>query len=182
MTRDDDQTLSLLRGSLDIKTIFVRGPVIGYRLLFLVCLSVALIFLDHRYDAFSILRYQFTELVEPLFVVADAPQQLSDWGETNLRSRESLVQEVKELRAQSLVLRRRIQQVSSLSAENVRLRELLNSSKAVDERVLIAEVIGLDPDPFRHKVLINKGYKDGVREGQSILDARGLMGQVESAN
>ncbi|MNH15206.1 Cell shape-determining protein MreC [compost metagenome] len=60
----------------------------------------------------------------------------------------------------------------------MRLRELLNSSALVNEKVEVAELIGVDPNPFTHRILINKGERDGVVLGQPVLDARGLMGQV----
>jgi len=60
----------------------------------------------------------------------------------------------------------------------VRLRELLNSSSLVDERVLVAELIGVDPNPFTQRILLDKGEADGVFLGQPVLDASGLMGQV----
>jgi len=55
---------------------------------------------------------------------------------------------------------------------------LLNSSALVNEKVEVAELIGMDPNPFTHRILINKGERDGVVLGQPVLDARGLMGQV----
>ena len=60
----------------------------------------------------------------------------------------------------------------------MRLRELLNSSALVNEKVEVAELIGMDPNPFTHRIIINKGERDGVFLGQPVLDARGLMGQV----
>ena len=42
----------------------------------------------------------------------------------------------------------------------------------------MAELIGMDPNPFTHRIVINKGERDGVVLGQPVLDARGLMGQV----
>ena len=48
----------------------------------------------------------------------------------------------------------------------------------VNEKVEVAELIGMDPNPFTHRILINKGERDGVVLGQPVLDARGLMGQV----
>ncbi len=60
----------------------------------------------------------------------------------------------------------------------MRLRELLNSSALVNEKVEVAELIGMDPNPFTHRIIINKGERDGVVLGQPVLDARGLMGQV----
>lgn len=55
---------------------------------------------------------------------------------------------------------------------------MLNSSALVNEKVEVAELIGMDPNPFTHRIIINKGERDGVILGQPVLDARGLMGQV----
>jgi rod shape-determining protein MreC len=54
----------------------------------------------------------------------------------------------------------------------------MNSSEALDDRVIVGEVVGVSPDPFSHEIVINKGLSDGVSPGQAILDAHGLMGQV----
>ncbi|MGE8387806.1 MAG: rod shape-determining protein MreC, partial [Pseudomonas sp.] len=77
-----------------------------------------------------------------------------------------------------LLLQGRLQKLAALTEQNVRLRELLNSSALVNEKVEVAELIGVDPNPFTHRILINKGERDGVFLGQPVLDARGLMGQV----
>jgi len=44
--------------------------------------------------------------------------------------------------------------------------------------VLIAELVAVDLDPYKHQVLINKGGNSGVFEGQPVLDANAVMGQV----
>src|SRR5690606_3307362 len=61
---------------------------------------------------------------------------------------------------------------------NRRLNELLNASTIVDEKVMRAQLTGEAPDPYRRRVLINKGTGDDVFVGQPVLDAFGLMGQV----
>ena len=93
-------------------------------------------------------------------------------------SHASLLEENNRLRLESLVLRQKVQQMISIRAENHRLRELLNTSEQLDDKILVAELIGVDPDPYTHHVIINKGQKHGVFVGQPILDAEGLMGQV----
>ncbi|MEJ2756044.1 MAG: rod shape-determining protein MreC, partial [Gammaproteobacteria bacterium] len=79
---------------------------------------------------------------------------------------------------EQLLLSRRVQQMSSLLEENKRLRSLLLSSQSLDENVLIAEVIGVDNDPFRHEVILDRGANDGISVGLAIIDQKGLMGQV----
>ena len=93
-------------------------------------------------------------------------------------SRSRLLQENGALRSEVLVLRRKLQRDASLAAENFRLRQLLNSSDLIQDRVLIAELIGVSPDPLVHKVMVNRGSEHGVYKGQAVLDAKGLMGQV----
>ena len=65
----------------------------------------------------------------------------------------------------------RLQRMIALEAENVRLRALLDSTAKVADRVLIAEIVSVDMNPFRHIILINKGGRDGVYVGQALIDA-----------
>jgi rod shape-determining protein MreC len=117
----------------------------------------------------------FKPLVEfPAF----APSQLSEWLEENLKSRQALLNENARLRDQALMMERRIQRFASLTAENIRLKELLGSASTLSDSVLVAEIVGVDPDPFSHKVVLNKGAKDGAFIGMPIVDTRGLMGQI----
>jgi rod shape-determining protein MreC len=44
--------------------------------------------------------------------------------------------------------------------------------------VLVAELIGVSPDPERLQLVLNKGERDGVFVGQPLIDADGLMGQI----
>ena len=93
-------------------------------------------------------------------------------------SRAKLIHERQALRTENLILAHKLQLNVALEAENFRLRQLLNASDAVQTKVLIGEIIGVAPDPQVHKVLINRGTDEGVYEGQAVLDAFGLMGQV----
>jgi rod shape-determining protein MreC len=58
------------------------------------------------------------------------------------------------------------------------LRALQEASQAVQGRVMTAEIINVSNDPGSRRVLINRGAHNGVIEGQALLDAHGLMGQV----
>ena len=65
-----------------------------------------------------------------------------------------------------------------MQVENQQLRALLESSKTIGERVLIAELLSVDLDPYKREIVINKGSREGVYAGQPIIDASGVMGQV----
>lgn len=143
---------------------------------------MVLITADLRYNSLEATRSVMDAVVAPIYWVADIPTRLSRWGDTNLRTRGSLLEENARLRRENLVLEGRSQQIAALRAENTRLRALLNSSALLQDDILVAEVIGVSPDPVRHEVILNTGESAGVYIGQPIIDAAGLVGQVIHAS
>lgn len=117
-------------------------------------------------------------LATPFYWLADLPTSLGEWSTHTIRDWRSLYKENEALRQQTLILQAKVEKMAALSAENARLRQLLNSSAHLDDSVLIAELIGVSSDPLRHIVVINKGRDAGVYVGQAVIDARGLIGQV----
>ncbi|WP_420850834.1 rod shape-determining protein MreC [Pseudomonas lalucatii] len=144
----------------------------------LAVLSVALMVVDARFAMLQPLRSQLGVIVEPVYWLGRLPLNLWEGATEELSSRSELAAENEKLKAEQLMMQRRLQKLATLTEQNVRLRELLNSAALVDDEVLATELIGIDPNPFTHRILIDKGEKDGVLLGQPVLDARGLMGQV----
>lgn len=124
------------------------------------------------------LKNRSVDISAPLYWLSDLPKRIGEWAENRLTSRANLLQENNALRTQNLILTQKLQKNAALEAENFRLRQLLNASEAIEDRVLIAELIGVTPDPQVHKVILNRGREDGAYIGQAVLDAFGLMGQV----
>jgi rod shape-determining protein MreC len=142
--------------------------------------SLAIMFLDHRQHHLEAIRAGLTVVLSPLQYLADLPASAVDWSSQTLSTRESLQEENSALKVEHLQLKLRLQKLDALEAENARLRDLLQSSTAVGERVLIGELLAVDMDPFKRLVTLNRGEQDGVSEGQALLDAHGVMGQVVS--
>jgi len=151
---------------------------LGVRLLVLVVLSVALMVVDARFTLLKPVRSQMSLVLMQSYWITDLPQRLWQGVASQFGSRTELVAENEKLKTENLLLQGRMQKLAALTEQNVRLRELLNSSALVNEKVEVAELIGMDPNPFTHRIIINKGERDGVVLGQPVLDARGLMGQV----
>ncbi len=144
----------------------------------LVVLSAVLMVVDARFEVLQPLRAQLGLITEPAYRLARLPLTLWEGVAQQFSSRSELMAENEKLKAEALLMQGRLQKLATLTEQNVRLRELLNSAALVDEKVLVTELIGVDPNPFTHRILIDKGEKDGVFLGQPVLDARGLMGQV----
>jgi rod shape-determining protein MreC len=106
------------------------------------------------------------------------PYQLWSWLTGSFADRGRLRDENAQLTEQLRVTRTQLLRFEALNEENRRLREVREASKGVSERTLIAEIINVSVQPFRHMVVINKGADDGVFRGQPVLDAFGVVGQV----
>ncbi|WP_245749969.1 rod shape-determining protein MreC [Marinobacter zhejiangensis] len=137
---------------------------------------------DVRFDALHTVRSTIANGLAPAYWLGNAPSQFSGWVAGLFTTRDDLLEENETLNARMLILERRALKYAALASENNELRRLLNSSEVLDDRVIVADVVSVSPDPFSHEVVINKGSRDGVRVGQAILDATGLMGQVLSTS
>ena len=137
-----------------------------------------LIIADLRYSGLATVRAALNTALTPIYMVAGVPAAIDHWQERTLRSRRHLIDDNARLQRENLVLRGRSQQLANLQAENVRLRQLLNSTALVRDDVLVSEIIGVSPDPVRHQLILNKGDDAHVQSGQALIDTSGLMGQV----
>jgi rod shape-determining protein MreC len=164
--------------SSDSRPIIGRGPPLGAGFFFLSLCAIALMVLDHRGGYIDTARLWLTAAVNPLYAVVQAPFQAWNWMTDSFSDRARLRTENAALSEDLRKARVQLLRLESLQEENNRLRALREASRGIAERTLIAEIIQVDVDPFRHRVRLNKGAEDGVFEGQPILDAFGIVGQI----
>lgn len=136
-------------------------------------------FADTRFSYLEKVRFGLGYVTTPVYWVADIPTRVSLWIDDVFVSRTDLLEENSSLREELLVAQRELQLLESLASENSRLLELREATQVVQGEVMPAEIINVSPDPYSKRVLINKGSEDGVFTGQALLDANGLMGQVD---
>ncbi len=155
-----------------------RSPALGLRLLALIFLSIVLMYVDNRDDHLNTVRKAIGAAVYPLRVVVDAPVRFWSWLADSTRSRNDLELELGRLQVERLLTNARLQRLSALEAENARLRGLLDARSQVRDEVRVAEIMSVDANPFSHSLVINVGSRDGVFDGQALVDADGVVGQV----
>jgi rod shape-determining protein MreC len=165
-----------------MQTLFLRGPSATLRMILLVIVSLALMTIDHRWKHLDAVRNTLSYLLYPVEYVVDLPIRLYYWGEEALSSRQSLLEENRQLRDLQLQSRVQLQKLDIIEKENDRLRRLLSATPKTTEDHLIAEIVAVDVDPYRHFIVLNKGSKDGAYKGQPIIDAHGVMGQIVYVN
>ena len=135
-------------------------------------------FLDHRATYLTQVRAYLGEVMYPLQVAINSPSAGSRWLRENLAFRQSLIETNAALRREALINRAELQRLAALQAENARFRALLDSKARIPDRVVVGEILAVDMDPLRHRVILNKGGRDGAFEGQALIDAQGVVGQI----
>lgn len=140
--------------------------------------AIILMAVDHRQHHLEQLRSALSIVVYPIQYAVNLPVDLAQWVNESLQTRSQLQEENESLRAELQTLKSQMQKFAALEAENFRMRELLDSSFRLGDQVLIAELMSVDLDPYRHQVVINKGSRSGVFTGQPVVDASGVTGQI----
>ncbi len=161
-----------------MKNIFqqARGKVVPT--LFLILLSVAVMFVDHRYSHLEPVRSGISIVISPLGYLVSLPAQGGAWVSEWFRTHNRLVGENRLLRDQQRMLNARLQKMDVLMAENTRLRNLLGSARKLGDEVIVSELLSVDQNPYRQLIQLNKGTLDGIFDGDAVIDEYGVMGQV----
>ncbi len=151
------------------------------RLLAYLAISVALIVMDHRGDWLAQVRGHASVAMQPLWWLAGLPSRMGESLRDDAATRTRLAEENRVLRNELLLAAARQARLQVEAEENTRLRGLLGAAERGGHEVQLAPILDVDLDPTRQRLMLNAGTASGVRRGQAVIDAGGLVGQVIEA-
>jgi rod shape-determining protein MreC len=155
------------------------GTIAGtLRLLAYLALAMVLMVLDHRNGWTWRVRYATAVVVEPLYRLAGAPSAGMRALATAFSERQALTEQNQRLREDLLLANAKLNRMASVAEQNQRLKELLDTQRSLELNVQLARVVGVDFGPAEHSLVLSLGANNGVKIGQPVIDARGVMGQV----
>ena len=146
--------------------------------LLLIALSISTMFVDQRFTYLEGARSGIAALISPLRYLVSLPALSGAWVSEWFQTHDSLVNDNHNLREEERLLKARLQKMNVLLAENTRLRKLLGASRKLSDKVIVAELLSVDQNPYRQLIELNKGSLDGLKDGQAVLDDYGIMGQI----
>jgi rod shape-determining protein MreC len=141
-------------------------------------LALGLIIVDKRYDHLGKIRRLLSVVAYPVQIAVASPFEGWDWFRDSVTTREALRSDKTKLESELRMAQFRLQRYEALEAETQRLRALRDNTAGVTDRFIIGDVMDVDLDAFRERVLVDKGAGDGVYVGQAVLDSGGVFGQV----
>ncbi len=150
-------------------------------MLMLAVVSLTLIAIDSLTPWLRPAHVWLEPLAQPFQWASTLPMRWREWNEESLESRAAIIANNDKLETEVLVYKAQLQRMAELSAENQQLKSLLNGAELIKNNVIVAELTGISPDPFRHFITINRGASDDIKEGLAVIDGEGLMGQVVKA-
>lgn len=162
----------------DKVSLFAEGAVSTARLIAYLTLAMIVMVIDHRGDYLERVRAMAGVLVEPIYRIAALPSDVARAGRLAVATQSQLVDENRDLREALLLAQVRLNRMSALTAQNDRLKKLLDVQKNLGLGVQMARLIDIDLDPFRHRIVLDAGSEQMIKVGQPVLDAFGIVGQI----
>lgn len=144
----------------------------------LIFAALALMALDHHYQALDHVRSTLLAVVYPVQWLVNAPGALGRAVGSDLATRHALLERNAELERKLMHDRVDVARMGALKDENRRLRLLLNAVGSMPGRVVATSILRVDMSPFQSLITVNAGSNFGVHRGQPVIDADGVVGQI----
>lgn len=157
---------------------FKRGPAPLALLVFYLALSLALVVLDLKFHSLETIRQIVNALVYPVHRLAQSPAQVLGDIQDYFVSIDTLLTENANLQRKELDAAPEQLRISSLEAENRRLRQLLDMPERERATGRVATILYSARDPFTRKVIVDRGEQSGIQAGLPVISENGIVGQV----
>lgn len=130
----------------------------------------------------SAARVTFFEFQAPSWVALSYLKDLQQyWGQRN-HSKTELIEAGIDLSRLAAAYELRNQQAGAWRKEILRLEELLDLPRLPEYRYEVARVVNRDLTAWWQELVIRKGRRDGVREGQAVVYADGVVGRIKAVH
>jgi rod shape-determining protein MreC len=157
---------------------FRQGPSAFTKLAFFSALAVFLMAADSRWRMVTPMRSALATVLLPVQQALAVPVALATQGASYLQGVKDAQSAERAARAQLARQSERAARVETLSAENARLRALLDLQPALQVKSIAAELLYEAGDPYSRKLFINRGSRAGVLAGAPVINEAGVLGQV----
>ncbi len=155
-----------------------RGASPGFRFTLYAILAIVLMFLDQRRGWLEQARYYLSAAAYPLQLAVNSPTAAWRWTEQSFETRAALEAENATLLQRDRALELRSQRFEALARENGELRGLRDALPPVADHWIVAEVVNVELNSLRQRVLIDRGARNAIFRGQAVMDSYGLLGQT----
>ena len=161
-------------------SLFTTNFSLPYFILFIL-ISLLMMFMDSRYDYLKQIRKDFSFITSPLITLTNDSINFFANFQSLSKSKALLEEEINQLNIQVDSLSIENQMKNYLVTENDNLRKKMHLSKKYSpKKTYSAEIISPTIRGKAQIITVNKGKKDGIRQGMPVVNRLGLVGQIYS--
>jgi rod shape-determining protein MreC len=157
---------------------FRQGHSALSKLVFFSLLALLLMIADSHFTLVRPLRVGIATVLNPVQMALRVPVEMWQGGSDYLRGLRNALAGESAAREQLALQSERAARVEQLTAENARLRALLELRPTLFVRTLPAEVLYEAGDLYSRKVYVDRGSTHGVALGSPVMNEEGVLGQV----
>ena len=162
---------------------FRQSNLVLIKLILFLFISIFLLKIDSELKISNEIRKNTSYLISPIYLTAELPLKFYNEINNYLATKNNLIKKNKILEKKIFIQSGIIQNIPLIKEENTRLKKLLNSTdESATSKILVAELIKVNLSPFSNKVILNKGKKNHIYIGQTVIDSAGILGQVSEVN
>jgi rod shape-determining protein MreC len=150
----------------------------GPRFFLCAMVSLVLMYFDQKDGWGDRIRYGLQAAAYPIQVTIGSPRMMWAAASDFFQSRSSLREENEALERQVRELSLRSMRLEALDQENTRLRALVKAPPPLVKETQLVQVVNEDLGRLRQRLTIDAGHDAGLFRSQTIIDSRGLIGQL----
>ena len=144
-----------------------------------VFIAIFLILSDYKFSYLDNVKQSIAKLVSPIYLVVNLPSQLYIWIDEQGTTKQTLLNQNKQLNGELTRLKANLQTHNALLLENQKLKQLLGASYQISsQKFILGRVSSVSQSRLKKQIIINKGSNDNLTVGQVVLGSKGVIGQI----
>lgn len=160
--------------------LFNKGPSLLSKLLLLTLISIVLMGVDFRFHYLKNIRDISNTFTKPFHAALNLPSDLYNFTTIYFSNQSRLIHENEILKFNMDSLKADLQRLDFIVQENNQLKNLLEIKNTRKFKTEAVSIIYSRFDPFSQKIIIDGGQNRDFQAGQPVIDASGLVGQINS--
>ncbi|MEO1890093.1 MAG: rod shape-determining protein MreC [Candidatus Thioglobus sp.] len=144
-----------------------------------VFIAIFLILSDYKFSYLDNIKQSIAKLISPIYLVVNLPSQLYIWIDEQGTTKQTLLNQNKQLNGELIRLKANLQTHNALLLENQKLKQLLGASYQISsQKFILGRVSSVSQSRLKKQIIINKGSNDNLAVGQVVLGSEGVIGQI----
>ena len=153
-----------------------------FSLLFLILLSIIFLILGRfNFKAIDYLKISLNEVVYRSSFIVSVPENFVKNSYQEIVNHFTFYEDYEKVKLELKNIKSKIPVNEFVINENERLRKIIDDYIVISDET-VAKVLLDKKSPFLRSVVINKGSKDNIKLGMSVLDGNYLVGKVVEVN